>query len=235
MTLNHASTIAEMLKSVTSAIAIIVGGIWTYQRFIRGREVFPRVGITHEVSSIGVVGDKQLLRVVSIIENKGQVLVCIKSTTTRIKQVWPFPYALEEGPEAEAVTHTWPTLAEQKHKDSLEIEPGETDTVIANLFVDSSVNLVEVFTWVENLSKTKEGLGWRKITLLPLERAAVDGARRPSNRFVLTDALQQRMFTAPVIMQQVKLEPAVRLPRPQLPKRSLKDRGDGDQADQAID
>lgn len=66
-------TQAETIESILKSLAIIIGAIWVYIKFIRTRESHPRIQFDLSLRIIGRQKGKILIEVIGILENKGQV------------------------------------------------------------------------------------------------------------------------------------------------------------------
>jgi hypothetical protein len=68
--LNH---LAGSVESLATALALLVGGYWTYNRFLRQRDDFAFIEFTVEINVIGAHGDSSIVELVANLENKGKV------------------------------------------------------------------------------------------------------------------------------------------------------------------
>ncbi len=63
----------EILQSILTSIAIIIGGGWTCWRFILQREGHSKIQFNVDLRIVGVHKDKLIAEVIAIVENKGLV------------------------------------------------------------------------------------------------------------------------------------------------------------------
>ncbi len=64
---------SEILKNILTSVAILIGGGWTFWRFILQREGHSKIQFNVDFRIIGVHKDKYIVEVVAIVENKGLV------------------------------------------------------------------------------------------------------------------------------------------------------------------
>src|SRR5882762_5229613 len=64
---------SEILTNVLTSIAILVGGGWTFWRFVLLRERFPKIEFNVDLNVVGVQDDKYIVEVIAVVENKGLV------------------------------------------------------------------------------------------------------------------------------------------------------------------
>lgn len=69
----HTKDYIESIESVLTSLAILIGGGWTFWRFVLQREVHPKIQFDIDVNFITVHDKRILFEVVLIIENKGLV------------------------------------------------------------------------------------------------------------------------------------------------------------------
>jgi hypothetical protein len=119
--LENIKTISEIVGTVITAIAVLVGGIWAYSKFVRGRTFRPRLALEssgqwHRVDGLAI------LQVQISVKNIGASKVAVTQTGTgfRISQMnveQPEPPALVQWAKVKTFAilenHAW-------------IEPGET-------------------------------------------------------------------------------------------------------------
>ena len=74
-----------------TVIGIIIGALWTYNLFVKNRQIFPRGDIEHNVS-LSRISDKNfsVLTILVNFKNSGQVLLKVKSYVIEIQELFPF-------------------------------------------------------------------------------------------------------------------------------------------------
>jgi len=169
-------TWAELLQAIVTTIAILVGGVWTYFRFVRNRLFFPRAEVNHEILHKDLIDGKKLLRVTMTVSNKGDVLIPISEVWTRVSQISPVI-----GPQLENITSgnglemedtseiLWPEIGclQIDYSDGeAEIEPGESENFPFDFIVDSEVKTVRIYSYFQNNRKTNSG--WAITSLIDI-------------------------------------------------------------------
>src|SRR5260370_33812327 len=77
--------IAAAVQSVTTSIALIVGGTWAYTKFRYRREKDPRAELEVDVNFVGPQDGRMLVEVSVYVENKGNVRHPIRNFTISIR------------------------------------------------------------------------------------------------------------------------------------------------------
>jgi hypothetical protein len=77
------NTLAE-IESIVKIIAIIIGAIWVYFKFIRTRENHPKIEFNVDVKLLGRQDGKILIEVLAELENKGLVRHLIKKFSCNV-------------------------------------------------------------------------------------------------------------------------------------------------------
>ena len=196
--LEVANSVASVIQSVATVIAIVVGGVWTYVLFVENRERFPKAAVDHDVSRVQLDGDRALLRLVVRIENSGKGLLRLTEGEVRVQQILPLsecspgdaarcPKRLVEAnqpvPElgqriAEwPITAYWatPTAQPGNHPQAVldvELEPGEQEFLSFDFIVSEKVRAVQVYSYFMNPEKQDQGIGWKHITFHELTKEA---------------------------------------------------------------
>ena len=168
----------ETLVAFVTVVAITIGGYWTYDSFIRKREGAPRAKVSLTVTDFKVSEDQNVVHAVLTFENIGECLIKLKERLVRFQLVLPaddkkirerFEKAkvksdfdvVEEG----ETFIMWPELACREDRRNgpeaarlIHVEPGETETFYADAVIDSGIQLVRVYGFVEN--PRTDNLGW---------------------------------------------------------------------------
>ena len=173
--------IAETIQAIVSIIAIIVGGVWTYKLFIKGREHYPHANIEQKVSHISLPNDKNLLRVEIGLTNTGTSRLLIKKSLIRIQQILPLPPCTQhnicavnqinsslEETERKEDRFSWHLLYKRTkiYEKQLDIEPSEKDVLDFEFVIPSKVEVVRIYSYFRNEKKTtgKDEVGWKLST-----------------------------------------------------------------------
>lgn len=167
---------AELAQAVLTTTAIIIGGIWTYLRFIKNRLRFPRAELSHTVVYKNLSAGKSLLRISLKVVNQGDVLLPISKTWTRISQILPMTAntlnTLETGINLQRDDDAeikWPEidcLEITYEPKTAEIEPGELEYFHFDFIVPCDLKVVHVYSFFTN--KKKKESGWPCTTIIDL-------------------------------------------------------------------
>ena len=162
--------ILEVANHVVSVLAVLFGGFWGYLLFVKRRQKYPRANLVHHITHRPFGGGKTLLQVSVTISNTGEVLLSLISAQVRVQQLLPptpnVAGCLERGedPVPDGDTEVpWPLLQERKTAwtaGEFEIEPGESDQICYDFFVDSEVSSVEIYSYLTNVRKRQREIGW---------------------------------------------------------------------------
>ena len=180
-------TFSEALQSLTTTIAILIGGLWTYMLFVKQRKRFPRISIYHNVFSVILNNKKSLIHIEIKIINQGNVIFKLDKADIRIYKITPLnsqfksflnqqnlPDLLEQNLDPsnhsqvnnlyELIGHNNPLLSKS---DKIELEPGEEDNVYCDFIVSSQTKVIELYSYFKNINKKK--IGWGLTTIHNLE------------------------------------------------------------------
>jgi len=177
--------ILAVVQAVVTIGAVLVGGMWTYNIFIKERKGLPHLNVEQKVTHIDYSPNSRIVRTALSLSNTGNTLVQIKTSTIRIQQVLPQlpcksdePCAPTEVAAAKSSVarktdrFTWPLLCERvrDHETPVLIEPGEKEELDFEFAVAADVQLVRVHSHFQNEQGTKEGaeIGWGTSTYYDL-------------------------------------------------------------------
>jgi hypothetical protein len=167
----------ETVQAIVTTAAIIIGGIWTYNLFIKERKQFPHANLEQKISHVALSQRTNLLRVGIEIANTGTSRLLLGKSIIRVQQILPIPPCPKQGPcaaeqvnaalkEAELKTDrfSWPLIAERdkRFEQPLDIEPGEKDFIEFEFSVPSDVKVIRVYSYFRNDQKSKgdNEVGW---------------------------------------------------------------------------
>jgi hypothetical protein len=83
---NH---LAGGISSIATTLALIVGGIWTYRRFVRTREAYPKIEFTVDLAFVRKQGGFWVVEAIANMENKGLVRHSIRKFTFDLRYMLP--------------------------------------------------------------------------------------------------------------------------------------------------
>ncbi len=171
--------LGEALESFATALALMLGGLWTYLAFIRQRLALPRLDVSVAVQEASLA-QCLLIRAQVSLRNSGNVVVTSDLGEIRLRQVVPPPSHIEEAVisgfdpvPADCAQIEWPMLAGREwkwKKGEFEIEPGEADSLCADFFVPLQTQVVELYFFLANARKRGQNIGWTLSHLHHLSR-----------------------------------------------------------------
>jgi hypothetical protein len=167
----------KTLEAIVTTAAIIIGGIWTYNLFVKERKQFPHANIEQKISHVVLSKRTKLLRVGVAISNTGTSRLLLKKSVIRLQQVIPTVACPNQGPcasqeisaaleksERDADQFSWPLIAEKdkRFEQPVDIEPGENTSVEFEFAVPSDAKVIRVYSFFRNDDKsTRESeIGW---------------------------------------------------------------------------
>lgn len=172
MKLADIKDVADIVQALITSLALIIGGLWSYQLFVRKRQRFPRAKIEHRVTQRAVSAGATLLTIDIIISNPGDVLLSLVEGKIEVRQALPpgtnflqmlTGSQLTIGRRVEFVD--WPALFSYSEdwsgKHIVEIEPGESEQMLYTLLVQAEVKTIYIASFFRNVSKRRKELGWR--------------------------------------------------------------------------
>jgi hypothetical protein len=172
-TISDIKDIVEVFVSLSTFLALIVAGIWSYLLFIRTRQKYPSANISQEITYRRIARDKVWLRVTTTLQNTGNVLLSLVYGRTWIQQVRPLDEGIREkilhGQDPVQTKDTeieWPLLSDKEiswEERELEIEPNESDQIHFDFILDSDVKTIVAYSYFRNAKKYRrqKELGWQ--------------------------------------------------------------------------
>lgn len=161
------------MQAFLTCVGLFVAVYW----FRKTRRRFPRATVEHNIQHWLAESDGErelLLRVVIIVENKGEVLLRLCRATIRVHQVLPISDAVREqlpkirtASTGKAIRLEWTPYYEQSvdwplmYDNYRELEPGETDEFTFHFPIRSNIASVIVYSFIENEFKGYSAVGWR--------------------------------------------------------------------------
>ncbi len=154
--------------NLATVFALVIGGWWTYTRFIRQRTEQPRATLTYRAAHRRFASQEFLLRVSVRATNSGTVLLGVHELRCEIQQVTPLiPEALAKLEARELINERDEAdlgcirCYEQKWKaGEVEIEPNESEIFDFDFIVDGEVETILVYADLPNAER-EDGGGWQ--------------------------------------------------------------------------
>ncbi|MCJ8321560.1 MAG: hypothetical protein MJK12_18135 [Colwellia sp.] len=164
--------IVDIIKSLVSIMAIIVGGVWTYYIFINDRLDKPHADVNIQLQCHNISEEKRLIYITSTIKNRGNSILKSRESILRLNQIIPLPADIKKKVDAGAdivwkgkLEPEWTKLAERKitwEKNGFLIEPSESDQVQKEFVINRSVEALEVYFYLDNEENRHGGWGLSK-------------------------------------------------------------------------
>jgi hypothetical protein len=167
----------QTAQAIVTIAAVFIGGVWTYNLFVKERKHYPHANIEQEISHVPLSKRTNLLRIGIEVTNSGSSRLILGRSLIRIQQILPLlpcpkqgPCTTEEvagalqEPERKADRFSWPLIAERERRfeHPLDIEPGEKDFVEFEFAVPSQVKVVRIYSYFRNDQKSEGSneVGW---------------------------------------------------------------------------
>jgi len=176
MSLDEIKIAFEIIQSLSTTVAIIVGGIWTYFLFIKNRLNYPTVKIKIQPQKILLPNKKYLIHVKVVIENASKIILKSKYAKLRLRSVVPLPPDVEElvnkdfDPIHEGQNRVvWPLIAAREWQwgvDRFEIEPSEEGTLHTDFIISGEISVIELYVFINNAKK--RDIGWAETLIYEL-------------------------------------------------------------------
>ncbi len=176
---------SKAAESLSKVAAVLVGGYWTYRLFIRKREKFPRAEISHQVVVVEFE-HRTVVHVTVTLKNIGGTLVVLDTGFCRIQRVKPLDMEVEKDETGENIEKPislqrepndseigWKRLQEcpiQKYSKTVDVEPGETQEFVFDFPILPNVEIVKVYSYLQNASIRGKVMGWAKRSFVDLKK-----------------------------------------------------------------
>lgn len=184
--------VSRAFTAGVTTVAFVIGGLWTYQRFISGQQHLPRGNLFIRVGSYKLQrSGTLLLRVALLVKNAGSK--ALKPQWGRIEvdridppingephQPGPGQAFLSTGGEDLA---PWKTENEVRIRfcgtpscneldgRTFELAPGEHQRFSVDFTISSDVKLLRVYAWITDSTKKNDPPGWAQSVLYDVVKA----------------------------------------------------------------
>jgi hypothetical protein len=181
-TASEASDWTSALADLATVAAILVGGWWTYTRFIKERGDAARAALTVTADDRSLGADI-LLRTVLHLENSGSVLLPVERVRCEIYQVTPPAEStlerlrgreLIDRDEQHAQLECIKGYVKEWSPGEVEVEPGESEEFTFEFVVPAEVLTISIYGQVPNTAKGGE-IGWDAAAFYDLQAAQRGG------------------------------------------------------------
>lgn len=166
------SKVVPIVADIVGIVAIVIGGWWTWQLFVRQRTGHTRARLSQTVQHVELGERTFLVRVCISIENVGTVGIHPRTSSTTIQRILPARSEAiadleEERPDRGAADDTleWDSVAERvQDLDDLFLEPGEKEQLWIDFILRGRYRLIQAHTMVDCGAKY-QGRYWDAATL----------------------------------------------------------------------
>lgn len=170
MTVETWADILSIVAGVILGLGVIGGGIWRIYIHKQRRGKFPKANLSQKVQAIKLTDDKVCIHTSVRIQNIGDVMLSLCLATNIVHQIRPLDDLILKGLEGQEKLYDdlskeirW-TALDSKVVDwgqkQIEIEPGEEDTVHFDSVIPAGIEVVQVYTYFQNVRKRGRDIGW---------------------------------------------------------------------------
>jgi hypothetical protein len=165
-------------------LALAVAGWWTYTRFVRGRQPFPRATVELVISHRQLDAQHAFLRVVAKVNNVGTALLATQELRADVYQVLPVhpdtaaKLTGESLVKNDAREADWHCIGSRIGRLPAQIEPGEWDEFGFDFVIPAGVATVFIYTYIQNVTQRHRELGWTVTKLYDLEDESGEARER---------------------------------------------------------
>lgn len=171
-----------ILDNVFTIVGIIVGALWTYNLFVKNRQIYPRADIEHHVS-ISHIPNKEysILTILVNFKNSGQVLLKVKSYVIEIQELFPFDDNItnqlsdtfsKNGKFIEIANGKFLHKVKDEPTEIIEMEPSEKEQFPIILIISNELKGIIVKSHFKNIKKERKhwfsierkSIGWNNTT-----------------------------------------------------------------------
>jgi len=162
--------ILSIVGSIFLGLGVIGGVIWTIYTYKQRRGKFPKANLSQKVQAIKLTDDKVCIHTSVRIQNIGDVVLSLCAATNIVHRIRPLDVLIRKGLEGQGKLYDdltkeirW-TALDSKEVDwgqkQIEIEPGEEDTVHFDSVIPADIEVVQVYTYFQNVKKRGRDIGW---------------------------------------------------------------------------
>lgn len=169
MEIKSLADILSIVNIVILGLAVLVGAIWRFGIYRRQRIGIPKANLLQEVQAIKL-HDTICIHIAAKIRNTGDVMISIRSATNIVQQIRPLHDSTQKESRSEAESYdklgkeiNWPGYSKEvkwEKGQEIEIEPGEEDTLHFDLLIPAGTELIQVYTYFQNVAKKGRDIGW---------------------------------------------------------------------------
>lgn len=174
-------SLASIVESVATVVALAAAGWWTFLLFVKKREKYPRARTTHSLLFLGEMENHKLVRLTIKVENLGNVLLDLCKGKVHLKIVRPVPDSWRELilhgellPRVDGYEFQWPDLEESPEfalewgKNGYRLEPLESEEFHFDLELPDAIEAIQIYSYFTNITEKRRELGWNCTTVQPI-------------------------------------------------------------------
>jgi hypothetical protein len=179
--------IAQIIQAILTSAGIIIAALSGYIVFVRQREAFPRVKISHRLRYDHLENSQALISLDVTVTNVGKMRVTLPEYQITVAQMLPPEDELQQfivdkvldGSKIGLDISQWKILASANKGNKsggppIELEPGEVVPIALNFLVRDSATLVQVMSEFPNKMRKSKTLRWEHRTIYDVK--AKEGA-----------------------------------------------------------
>lgn len=183
--------VAQIIQAILTSAGIIIAAVSGYIVFVRQREAFPRVKISHRLRYDHLENDQALISLDVTVTNVSKVRVILPKYEIIVAQMLPPEDELKEFITDKKLDMSrsgvgltisqWKILArdsKDKTPSSLptELEPGEVLPLNRNFLIRDSATLIQVMSKFPNQMRKSNALDWEHRTIYEIsqEKKAIE-------------------------------------------------------------
>ena len=159
-TMDQVKLCVDVVQGALTSVAIVVGGYWTYQEFIRERPNKGRLIVSQTAQDFAVSAGQTFVQVRIELENVGTSRILLNDGVTRLQQILPTSEKIARAIDGadpdltqrfnERQTLPWPTICSgHLSATPLSLEPGEKLFLAQDYLVPRNVSLLRVYSYFE--------------------------------------------------------------------------------------
>ncbi|HKI67417.1 MAG TPA: hypothetical protein VJ989_09140 [Solirubrobacterales bacterium] len=173
--------VSDLVSSALTALAIVVGAIWAYWRFLRERTRWPRATLSLQFTERPLDSSTILLAGKLTVTNEGRGLMRLTDLRFDLHRIRPLDAEMQAKITAgcahgsSGIDADWPLIEQRPRKwekpERPELEPGESDEYDCDFFLDPAEETVFLYAYLRNEKKGKvrhRELGWQATAIYEL-------------------------------------------------------------------
>lgn len=151
-TLEAQARFFDILLKIATISTFALGGLWTYQAFLRQRITEARLNVTQAIQAFRLPDQRWFLKIHATLSNVGQTEVFLRLWRLHAELILPLSDSVLPDLEHEVFTDQgahWEWFKEGEFTGEsffVRLEPGETDKVVGNIVLPEWAQVIQVFS-----------------------------------------------------------------------------------------